>query len=101
MKNQDMYSTFRPYKHCPSMKKWTLNMLFMMACLWPELIPAQQTANIDPTYRSPDKNLAPVKFEGEILYYVRGVSAHPADERARTINQRIRKAAAHIRIPPD
>jgi hypothetical protein len=96
-----MYSTFSPYKYCPSIKKWTLNMLFMMACLSPGFIPAQQTVDIDPAYRSPDKNLAPVRFEGEILFYVRGVSSLPADQRARTINSRIRKAAAHTRIPPD
>jgi len=83
------------------MKKWAFHMLLMLTCLWPGLVPAQRTADIDPSYRSPDKNLAPVRFEGEILYYVRGVSSHPADERALTINKRIRKAATHIRIPPD
>jgi small-conductance mechanosensitive channel len=62
---------------------------------------SQVTSDVDPSLQSTDKNLAPVKFEGKVLFYVRGVSAFPADERAITISRRIRKAAADDSISPD
>jgi small-conductance mechanosensitive channel len=42
--------------------------------------------------------LAPVVIDGETLFSVRGVTAHPAEERARQIEDRIRVFAADPRI---
>lgn len=62
---------------------------------------AQDNADIDPALHQKDANMAPVLFEGETLFYVRGATAYPAEERALTISKRIRKAAAHHQMPSD
>ena len=79
--------------------QWLL--LIIVGWTLPAVLHAQRNADIDPSFSRQDKNLAPVKFQGEVLFYVKGVSSHPADERAYTINRRIRKATARITIPPD
>jgi len=62
---------------------------------------SQDTGDVDPSQLSTDKNLAAVKVEGTTLFYVKGISAYPAQLRASTISQRIRKAAAITSIPVD
>jgi len=36
------------------------------------------------------QSTAPVKFEGKILFYVRGITSFPAEERARIIAERMK-----------
>jgi len=47
-----------------------------------------------------DERLAPVVVDGEVLFSVRGVTAHPAELRAKQIADRIRVAAANPNIAP-
>lgn len=39
------------------------------------------------------KSTAPVKFEGKTLFYVRGITSFPAEERARLISERMKSIA--------
>ncbi|MDZ7624359.1 MAG: hypothetical protein U5J96_07960 [Ignavibacteriaceae bacterium] len=41
---------------------------------------------------------APVKFEGKVLFYVRGITSFPAEERARIIAERIKNIAKNYSI---
>ena len=63
---------------------------------------AQQPATPTPASQAvaADVQLAPVVIDGERLFFVRGVSALPADRRAREIEGRIRAAAADPNIAP-
>ncbi len=47
-----------------------------------------------------DARLAPVVIDGETLFSVRGVTARPADRRAREIADRIRALAANPKLSP-
>ena len=47
------------------------------------------------------KLLAPVTVDGNVLFYVRGTTSYPADERARAISKRIIKVAADRTFNPD
>jgi small-conductance mechanosensitive channel len=44
-------------------------------------------------------NTAPVTLDGKVLFRVRGVSAYPAEQRARAIAERIKALAADTTIP--
>lgn len=44
------------------------------------------------------QSTAPVKFEGKILFYVRGITSFPAEERARIIAERIKNIAENDSI---
>ena len=48
-----------------------------------------------------DVRLAPVVVDGETLFSIRGVTARPADRRAREIADRIRALAANPSVKPD
>jgi len=76
-------------------------LLALMFALFPLNGYNQSTSDVDPSLTSSDQNLAAVRFEGEVLFLVRGVSAIPAANRAFTINQRLRKAAADKSILVD
>ena len=47
-----------------------------------------------------DIRLAPVVIDGETLFTVRGVTARPADRRAREIEERIRRLASNSQFSP-
>jgi len=47
------------------------------------------------------KLLAPVKVDGDVLFFVRGTTTFPAAERAAAISKRIRKAAANSFLTVD
>jgi small-conductance mechanosensitive channel len=79
-------------------RSWFLLLSLMMI---PAFSLCQENADVDQTSLKSDHTLAPVKFEGDALFYVRGVSAFPAEERAVTIQHRILKAAKDRSIPPD
>jgi small-conductance mechanosensitive channel len=53
----------------------------------------QQTSDIDPEISGIQKNEAPVRLSGNILFHVQGISSYPAELRASTISARILKAA--------
>ncbi len=54
---------------------------------------AQQTSDIDQDNQGIQADAAPVKLDGNVLFYVHGISSLPAGSRASTISDRIRKAA--------
>jgi small-conductance mechanosensitive channel len=59
--------------------------------------PTGEEAAIVATERGPDT--APVTLDGRVLFRVRGVSAYPAEQRARDIAKRIEALAADTTIP--
>ena len=66
-----------------------------------DLASGQATNDVDPSLSHDRNALAPVRVDGSILFYVRGVSSFPAETRAKTIAQRIQRAAANYTKPPD
>lgn len=44
------------------------------------------------------QSTAPVKFEGKVLFYVRGITSFPAEERAQIISERIKNIAENDSI---
>ena len=44
------------------------------------------------------QSTAPVKFEGKILFYVRGITSYPAEERAKIISERMKNIAENDSI---
>lgn len=69
--------------------------------LFPAFVLGQGNSDVDPDIAETKTNLAPVRIDGEILFYVRGVAAYPADTRAKTIQKRIYAVAKNKSIPPD
>jgi small-conductance mechanosensitive channel len=47
------------------------------------------------------KNEAPVKIDGNTLFYVHGITSYPAEIRASAISRRIKKAAKNIALASD
>ena len=60
--------------------------------------PAQQPAS---SAAVTGETLAPVVIDGESLFFVRGISAYPAETRARQIADRIRALAADRNVSTD
>ncbi len=81
---------------CMILRLVILSLLFI-----PDLASGQATNDVDPALSKDRQQLAPVRVDGSILFYVRGVSSFPAETRAKTIAQRIQRAAANYATPPD
>jgi small-conductance mechanosensitive channel len=86
--------------------KWELPSISVRLFLWLLLISpgisfSQATSDVDPSLSTDHKSLSAVRVDGEVLFYVRGISTYTADTRAKTIEKRIRKAADNYAIPPD
>ena len=79
---------------------WIL-MVFIVVILFPAVSPGQGTSDIDPELAGIQQDRAPVKVDGKTLFYVRGISSYPAQQRAATISKRIVKAASAETISPD
>lgn len=62
---------------------------------------SQANGDVEHSIDTDRNTLAPVRVDGEVLFYVRGVSSYTAETRARTIQKRIRRAAANYTIAPD
>jgi len=80
--------------------------LFLKLSLWIMLlfpcgVFGQTTNDVDPSFSRDRQLLAPVRVDGELLFYVRGISSFTAETRAKTIQQRIHRAAANYSIPAD
>jgi len=76
-------------------------LIFLILFLLSGNISGQATNDVDPSLSHDRNALAPVRVDGSILFYVRGVSSFPAETRAKTIAQRIQRAAANYTKPPD
>ncbi len=86
--------TFRPSALFLKIFTWAI-------VLFPSLTNGQGTSDVDPSVQISKHELAPVAIDGSILFYVRGVSAYPADVRAATIRKRIYEAARNYSGPAD
>ncbi|MEI6456101.1 MAG: mechanosensitive ion channel domain-containing protein [bacterium] len=62
---------------------------------------AQSTNDVDPDPASRQINVAPVKVDGEIIFFIRGISSYTAQQRAEAISTRIIDAAADYDVPVD
>jgi small-conductance mechanosensitive channel len=81
-----------------------IGIIIIIVCLgsyFPANSFAQGTNDVDLELQGVKKNVAAVKVDGDILFYVSGISSFPAQERAVTISRRIREAAADLSISKD
>ena len=62
---------------------------------------AQRTDDVDPVMNIDRSAVAPVIVDGNHVFYVRGISSYPADQRAETISNRIINAASDDSVAPD
>lgn len=67
----------------------------------PCLLKSQGSPDIDTDLSPANVNVAAVQVDGEILFYVRGVSSFPADTRAKSIQKRIVRIADNPIMTPD
>jgi small-conductance mechanosensitive channel len=56
----------------------------------------QPVTDVDPEISEARENVAPVKIDGNTLFYVHGITSYPAEMRADAIGRRIKKAAKNI-----
>jgi small-conductance mechanosensitive channel len=78
-----------------------LPLVSMVLLFMPGIAFGQSADDVDPSLRKDQKDLAPVRVDGEILFYVRGVMSYPAEARAKTIQKRIYRVADNNSISPD
>jgi small-conductance mechanosensitive channel len=69
--------------------------------LFPLNSSGQETSDVDPSLQGAQQDVAPVKLDGKVLFYVRGISSYPAELRAATISKRIKKASSDPSISTD
>lgn len=77
------------------------SLFFWFMILFPGFSIGQTDNDVDPHLNLDKTELAPVRVDGDILFYVRGVSSYSAETRAKTIQQRIKRAADNHAIPAD
>ncbi len=77
------------------------SLFFWFMILFPGFSIGQTDNDVDPHLNQDKTELAPVRVDGDILFYVRGVSSYSAETRAKTIQQRIKRAADNHAIPAD
>src|SRR3974390_1903072 len=75
-----------------------LLLMFALAGRHPSLLAQTAKTAADDGTGEDYVRLAPVLIDGEVLFSVRGISAHPAERRAAEIANRIRKFAADPRV---
>jgi len=80
---------------------FSLMLILFTAFLFPVNISAQETSDVDPSLQGVRQDVAAVKLDGKVLFYVRGISSFPAELRAATISKRLRKAASDRSILVD
>ena len=61
-------------------------------------VPSADSIKTGENNLSVGQSTAPVKFEGKILFYVRGITSFPAEERARVISERMKNIAENDSI---
>ncbi len=62
---------------------------------------AQSTDDIDSRTGTENSDVAPVIVDGHRIFYVRGLSSYPAEQRAEAISNRITDAASDESVMPD
>ena len=66
-----------------------------IALLFPVISKGQDANDVDAPSSDMRKNVAPVKIDGIVLFYISGTVSVPANQRAATISNRIEKVAAN------
>ncbi len=64
-----------------------------IAILFPDISRGQDANDVDAPSSDMRKNVAPVKVDGVVLFYISGTASSPAEQRAVTISNRIEKVA--------
>lgn len=75
--------------------------VFLLLILFQGPLPAQESTDVDLELAASKDILAPVYVDGEVIFYVVGVSSYPAATRAKTIENRLYKVARNYAISPD
>jgi small-conductance mechanosensitive channel len=80
-----------------------LTVLFAIGAASAHPVPAVAAANGDEALMASElpQQTAPVKIDGTVLFRVRGVTAYPAEARARSIEDRIVAVAADTSVSPE
>src|SRR4030095_640293 len=86
--------------------KYNLGSIFLGIVIWafilfPSFAFSQGTSDVDPSLKRTQDDLSPVQLDGEVLFYVRGVSAYPSAIRAATIKKRILNVAKNYSFSVD
>jgi len=76
-------------------------LFLILTGLFSNVVRAQSTNDVDPSIAGTPANMSPVKLDGKVIFYVRGISSYPSTQRAETIILRIAKAAKKLEIPAD
>jgi small-conductance mechanosensitive channel len=74
--------------------------IFYSIC-FPYLASGQSSEDVDPEFSGANQNVAEVRVDGNFLFYIRGISSYPAELRAETISNRIKKIGADPAISAD
>ncbi|MCX6247387.1 MAG: mechanosensitive ion channel family protein [Bacteroidetes bacterium] len=78
------------------------SLVAVLACFSIQGISVVQAADEpDPEHPVQKQETAPVKLDGNVLFYVRGTSSYPPSQRAAAISDRIETIAAEGSIPAD
>ncbi|MBP2681027.1 MAG: MscS Mechanosensitive ion channel [Candidatus Krumholzibacteriota bacterium] len=83
------------------MSRLTAIALALVLCVIAIQIAAAQESPRAPSVEDAEIDTAPVKLDGEILFFVRGIGALSPESRARAIGKRIRGIAGNADITPD
>jgi small-conductance mechanosensitive channel len=83
------------------MKQAIRILLLLVIGFSPEIATGQARTDVDPEEAGVQPNIAPVKVDGKVLFYVSGISSYPPEFRASTISKRIREAAKNKSILND
>jgi small-conductance mechanosensitive channel len=78
-----------------------LLVVFCIPVIYPNKIACQEITNIDPDLKPSQQNLAEVKVDGHLLFYIRGITSYSAQERSAIITKRIINAASNHSISSD
>jgi hypothetical protein len=80
--------------------------LFLLLVLWislllPGSLSGQTIDEEALEFEDITQKLAPVKLDGNVLFYVSGIASYTAEQRAAAISERIKKVAADYSISSD
>ncbi len=78
-----------------------LVMVFWISVFYPNLIAGQEINDVDPELQTNQQNIASVKVDGQLLFYIRGISSFSAQDRSVRIAKRIINAASNPAILSD
>lgn len=96
-----MNSKTNPKKKRTESASILMVMVFWISFFYPILIAGQEINDIDPEMQGSQQNIASVKVDGHLLFYIRGISSFSAQDRSARIAKRITNAASNPAILSD